>query len=159
MKTLMFIITTALLLSAAQARIGETLDECNARYGAGARAFTDGYEHAVWQKGEVIISAYFLNEKCERIRFEKTRHGPALTDADAAILVEANSGGLSWKECFELIGREWERSDKAVALFDGRSLDIKTPAWSAKETADLEAKLAKEKAAAAAAAKAKLKGF
>jgi hypothetical protein len=159
MKTLLTLITTALLISAAQARIGETPEECNARYGAGAHAFTDGQAHMVWQKGEVIISAYFIAEKCERIQFEKSRKGPALTEADATLLIEANSSGMKWRECFELIGKEWERTDKATALFVGGKLDIKTTAWMAKEEADIQAKIAAQKAEAEAAAKAKLKGF
>ena len=120
MKTSLAVITYLAILSAtAQARVGETVRQVEARYGKPDRVLEEqgslrklGYVHRGW----LIIVGYVAG--VSKSEFDGNRR---LSDADVQQLLALNlTSGTTWKRLPDLGGDQtWIRSDgKVVALLN-----------------------------------------
>lgn len=147
------IVSIILNPAAAHARLGETLAQCEARYGKAK--IIEGTHF--FQKAPMVIGCKFVNGTCESIGIfhsESDRLGQPLemTQVEIEALLEANSKGSTWvKREVMSVDKIWQTSDgliQARYYTFRKELNIMT-------TAELE-RLTEEKAAKE---KAKLKGF
>lgn len=92
----------------AHCRIGETLDECKARYGDPITVLENG---ALFSKSGIFVLTHFIKGKVDEISYYRTsvknpkRH-VCPSDAEAQILLNANSQGSKW----ELQGTYWQHA-------------------------------------------------
>jgi 4-diphosphocytidyl-2C-methyl-D-erythritol kinase len=139
MKTLLCLLCLAVV---AQARLGEKLPECEARYG---KARPKG-ERVEFIKGDIAVSAHFGKDgKCDYIFF--TAHDllkrRSFTDVERATLLKANNlGHLLVRKAPEQGGEiEWESADGevgAVMVGNGSRIVFYTPAGKKALDASLE---------------------
>lgn len=127
MKTLAFLF--ALILSAigpAHARIGETLEECQARYGS-ATEHSKSEGISLFKKSGYIVTCMVTYGKVSVIVFNKEKQresvfNPPLSDEEISTLQKANSGGSEWEETtgqFEHSKRTWKSKDgKLISIYD-----------------------------------------
>jgi hypothetical protein len=135
----------AFAASPAEARLGETEAQCQARYGAPApdllaptdKPLLPGAEkETVFNFDGWRVRVAFLNGKAVRMEYAKLPEAGALkklSEAEVQAILEAQKGSFRWREekprtgnsgldklktAFE--GRKWERSDHAAAklMFD-----------------------------------------
>jgi hypothetical protein len=122
------VLGAAFFARAASARLGETLEGCEARYGfkigqAGADAF-------LFSKDGITITVWFENNRSVRELF-RPAPGTSISEEEAIDLLNANSGGSSWKMQQENLFRGWRtyvRADgQAFAKYEWHgTLDAKT---------------------------------
>jgi len=133
MKTLLILIALAL---PAAARIGETPEECIARYGqpmadmpAGVMAFT---------KAGFRIALLFHQGRAEGISVSKMetnilKNSLPMSEAEITAVLDANGAGKKWKESGAgFTGRSWESEDGSrFAGYDKTKnhLNLYTKAW------------------------------
>lgn len=140
----------------AHARLGETIAQCEARYGKASTIDKDGVTY-FYAKPPMFICCKFVNGVCEVIMLAhlerdvlKTPTKMSAVEIDA--LLEANGKGSTWnKRGVFVSGDEWQTADGLmVAVYYDRNnqLCIMT-----------RAELERLNAAKAAEEKAKLKGF
>lgn len=139
---------------AAHARIGETLAQCETRYGKTVKV-TNGYHF--FSKATMSIACKFINGACEEMCIfhserDVLRHPTELSEVEIEALLEANSGGSVWsKGEAPSMTKEWKTADgllvAAYFTFE-HELVIVT-----------KAEMDRRIAAKAAEEKAKLKGF
>jgi hypothetical protein len=160
MKILAFLLA---LSFPALARIGETYEQCVARYGAATSPPTKGSARFV--KGGIIIMIDFSGGIAQEIRFAGQSDpgsfsGKKLTDAQVQSILDANAAGSPWKDITPngggLVGKELQREDgSAHAMWNymsgtlmiesKASFDAKTAAAKASSDADAAKKAAEEK--------------
>jgi len=112
----------ALTVLPCQARLGETLDQCIARYGQpiSAKDMPDalgvGEKEAIFQKSGYTIVVSFLKGSAGAEEFVK-QGGSDLSDTERDIILQADSARGKWIKS-EKSGIEeiWVREDGAVAL-------------------------------------------
>ena len=122
----------------ARARLGESREECAARYGpaiAEVAPLLQAANCAVFMKGEIRIRIEFLNNKASFLSFSR----PGLRQDDRQVILEANAGTLVWSPPSEFLGRlcwtapanakEPARHAAAYAATDNNFLDIATDEW------------------------------
>lgn len=104
----------------AQCRIGETLDECKARYGNPVELKKDA---ALFLKNGMYVSAHFADEKVDEISYyRKSPKDPKKsvcpTDAEAEILLRANAQDTPWEIEFAH-SRDvlWRNEKKGLSAF------------------------------------------
>ena len=129
------IITFGLLLgvNSLQARIGESQEECIARYGAviekrPAKIPDSDPEATVFSKGGVTVYIEFQKGKAWCVVFRK----PALTASEVAGLLRANMPVGGWGASLEVNGRFCRRS------FDTELLAVLTPPQGPRDPVFLE---------------------
>lgn len=99
MKFIVSLIAGVFLFSSSTlfARVGETLDQCIARYG---RPITDVQwgTKTVFFMSDILIGVDFVDSKAVRITFVKRVNGQdaPLSDAEVAMLMNANGAGRKW---------------------------------------------------------------
>ncbi|RYD67686.1 MAG: hypothetical protein EOP83_02325 [Verrucomicrobiaceae bacterium] len=120
MRLLLLLLVSAL---PASARLGETRDECDKRYGIPVKTLEGG--GIVYAKAGLHIVATFWNSKVSHIMVCKVERDALntpkeLSQNEIEILLKANDGGSEWKksEALAFMRSQWERADgKAVALY------------------------------------------
>ncbi|GEP46179.1 hypothetical protein [Brevifollis gellanilyticus] len=111
MKALLLLSVLISLSSPALARIGETPEQCEARYGKPVKIKAEN--SVSYQKAGMRVDCEFIDGKCARIYFaklEKDAQNAALpiTSEEAKILMEANSDGTPWTKTGELVEEGFE---------------------------------------------------
>lgn len=110
-----------LLTLPASARLGETKDQCIARYGK-PDAISDA-DATVFKKNEFFIIIRFFEGSADSINIRKfdspasTRFGK-LSDIEIKTLLEANGGGKKWVELDALgMSRQWKTQDENLSAW------------------------------------------
>lgn len=139
---------------AAQARLGETLAQCETRYGKTIKA-SKGYH--LFTKGPMSLACRFVDGVCEELvvyhnERDALRHPAEMSEAEIEALLEANSKGSVWsKSEASSLNKEWKTADgllvAAYFTFEHELVII------------TKAELDRRSAARAAEEKEKLKGF
>lgn len=120
MKTLLlFVLVTALSISAGFGRIGETPAECIDRYGA---PVDEEDSQISFLKGEMMVIAYFHAGKCDMLVFSKLDRSSGRTEyaelsaAEIEVLLQANGSGQAWEETSRPFSpdRAWETEGGAI---------------------------------------------
>ena len=98
----------------AQCRIGETLDECKARYGSPVEVKKDA---ALFLKNGMYVSAHFADGKVVEISYYKKspknpKKSVCPTDTEAEILLRANAHDTPWELEFAHGGDVLRRNEK-----------------------------------------------
>jgi hypothetical protein len=106
-----------LLAVPAIARVNETLEQCANRYGAPFKVLKPDVE-VIYQKAGLNIFITFWNGKASMIFFSKMERGALdnpddLSDAEIQTLLDANSGGSTWKksEALLFMKSQWTTAD------------------------------------------------
>ena len=172
------LIAFASLYQQASARIGETPEQCQARYGKPIAVDNDeGITSFTFKKASIIIDVYFYNGKADTINFCKVDSKGkriALSENEVQYLLETNSGGIKWKEpkILTAIGDKlWETEDGnfRANYLDG-TLHIETKEcktrfeteskdWAAKAEIEYKAKVEAKDKKIKAEVKKSLEGF
>jgi hypothetical protein len=132
----------------ATARIGETPEQCRARYGEPTKVEKDK-NMLLFQKGGVLIIVNFYDGKADMISFRKAKQNilgmaEEFSDNEIQNLLKANGGTREWKQR-EIISmnKEWQTEDGEF-LAHLRAMDnimiIATKAHLAREVAKKKAK-------------------
>lgn len=117
------ILASLMLACPALGRIGETVDQCSARYGNPIRIDPATGFHS-YQRGGMDIICKFTEGKCALIVFTHSQrdalgHGTALTADEIDALLVANSAGKAWNKRLTAPGQSWSLSDgSALAQYD-----------------------------------------
>jgi hypothetical protein len=94
------------------ARIGETEQECAARYGEPIKKFPDN--SLAYQKSGLAIIISFFDGKAASVVYRKIAtnalsKGEQLSENEIEILLKSNSGGVPWKKRVAIsITKNWE---------------------------------------------------
>ncbi len=134
---------TLLFASAtSQARLGETVAECEKRYGKPvfSRELDGGYSLRYYSKNRFLIGATFKDGVAAAMTYSKPDSGRAffeeserkgewtaiialqryldlrLNAEEIAYFLEANSGGMKWSAVLD--GRLWRKEDGTEATYD-----------------------------------------
>jgi hypothetical protein len=105
------------LSSTAVARIGETLEQCQSRYGKEIRR-ANGC--SVFIKAGFYIMVQFYEGKADSILFRKVEQNildmpVEISPNEIQNLLKQNGGGKTWKETHEvIIGSSWATEDRSV---------------------------------------------
>jgi hypothetical protein len=149
------IAAAALTTSTLFARIGETEQECAARYGEPIKTFPDN--SFLYQKADLGILITFFNGKADAITYRKIAtnvlgKGEEISENEIEILLKSNSGGVPWKKRVVIsMNKNWETENgELLATY------ITFENWLMVGTKD---HLAREKAEKAAKEGQKLEGF
>jgi hypothetical protein len=122
-KTLFFglLLTIVLIFPwSAHSRIGETLNECEARYGNPLEVKRDA---ALFLKNGMSVYVHFVSGKVDEIAYYKkdskdSKKSVCPTDAEVRILVQANAQDTLWE--FEAAHRRdalWRNKEKGLSAF------------------------------------------
>ena len=112
------IAAAALTTSTLFARIGETEEECAARYGEPIKKFPDN--RFLFQKSDLGIIITFFNGKADAIVYRKIAtnvlgKGEKISENEVEILLKSNSGGVPWKKRAVIsMNRNWETENGEV---------------------------------------------
>lgn len=102
-KTLAMILGATLVATAANARIGETVAACTARYGEPGKSQLDEKQTGVvlYEKNDLIIRLHFVNGKSDLIRYSPGQ--VAKIDLETALyLLEVNGREKKWTQLTEI---------------------------------------------------------
>jgi hypothetical protein len=143
------LLVIALLSSAlpSNARLGETLEQCVARYGNPVTpmdvADSSGGKkgQAIFEKNGYSIAIAFLGGISESEMFSKDDKS-AFTDTEKDTILNANAENLRWSLSTEpSVNDNWIREDDARAIYDrfGRTLLLATKKFILKERAEARA--------------------
>ncbi|GEP46400.1 hypothetical protein [Brevifollis gellanilyticus] len=143
MKALLLLSVLISLSSPALARIGETREQCEARYGKPVRNKEE--EQTVhYEKAGYHIVCEFYEGKCEDISFNHVaQEGEGkplpLSDNEVKVLMESNSGGIPWsltiKEADGFEAWQWNELEAYFNERPVRYLFIATKASAARRRA------------------------
>lgn len=124
MRSFLTLLVLALLPLSAGARIGETSDQCIARYGAVVYA-DSATGMLLFHRAGFAIGVLMHDGKCEAIRFEKLEKdaintAAEITDAEIQTLLASNAGGRTWTQTADKgLTHAWTRHDgEAMAVYD-----------------------------------------
>ena len=139
-----FVLVLMIAGSSARARLGETFEECKARYGDPVKVFQAG---PVFIKGDFQIQIAFYDGKAGLIVFMKASglagvHEP-LSDTEIATLMRANGSKSPWKQEKDSPpgGRGWVTEDGLLfAMYEKNQLWIGTKAGMTRYFRDAAAK-------------------
>ena len=139
MKTILFLLCALLVTSIGEARIGETYEECVARYGEpNGRS---GITHT-FSKGAFTVHASFSEDgKCQMLRIIPHEAG-GIPKATIEAMLAANSDGAAWVELTPERGvRLWRLGEQdRFASYDEKMLLIGTMVLVDKKAEDDKAK-------------------
>jgi hypothetical protein len=123
------------------ARIGETEQECAARYGEPVQKRND---KLLYQKSDLNVFITFFNGKADAIAYRKIAKDQQLSENEVEILLNSNSGGVPWKKRAVIsANREWETENgELLATYDNGDhlLMVGTKDYLAREKAKKDAK-------------------
>ncbi|GEP46405.1 hypothetical protein BGE01nite_56960 [Brevifollis gellanilyticus] len=137
------------------ARIGETREQCETRYGP-AVDVKDGGETSIHVRAGFKVECTFFEGKCDCIAFSKMAASPELaglplTEAEQQLLMGVNSGGKTWalKREVPQLRVQLKVCDGLEAMHNGTShnLRIYTAAYAARFKARMDAAKAADHAA------------
>jgi len=117
MKTIAAATIIMLTASAALARIGESPDECRARYGEPVDSKPGS---AIYVKNGVIICAEFHAGKADLILYVKEKTdalgtSAAFSDTEILTLLKSNAGGQEWQSlAAENLHPEWATKNGSI---------------------------------------------
>jgi hypothetical protein len=119
LRSILLILAAMALALPAHARLGETEDQCIARYGAPTSPAVDNNDNGVpthemfFQKDGYAITVNFLNGKAGTVQFWKKD----ISHDDINALLEANAQGGTWAvdDSPDYSGDAWHRNDGAEA--------------------------------------------
>jgi hypothetical protein len=142
-RTLAAIAAVALTTSATLfARIGETEQECTARYGEPFEKLPNN--SVLYRKSDLGLLINFFNGKADSIAYRKIAKGQQLSENEVEILLNNNSGGVPWKKHAVIsMNREWlTENGELVATYvtHERLLMVATKDYLARRKAKIEAK-------------------
>ena len=136
MKYLVFL-STLLLAASAQARIGETLQQCIARYGQVQTAVPEtGVQ--IFSKNGFLIAVMFLDQRASMVMVSKTHRNSInipdpLSENEIDLILKANGQGTPWIEQGAIIKTgEWLNEESELyASYDRikNLLTIVTQEW------------------------------
>ncbi len=132
-KILLWVLGFTFLTGSIQARIGETVEECVARYGATVEkrpakiSQSDPDAHLFSKKG-VSVWVEFRQGKAWKIAFRKLD----MTEIEHDALLRANMPIEGWGAALDINGKSCRRS------LDGKWVALTTPAGSAREPSLVE---------------------
>lgn len=132
-KILLWVLGFTFLTGSIQARIGETVEECAARYGATVEkrpakiSQSDPEAHLFSKKG-VSVWVEFRQGKAWKIAFRKLD----MTELEHDALLRANMPTEGWGAALDINGKSCRRS------LDGKWVALTTPAGSPREPSLLE---------------------
>ncbi len=168
MKTLTTFIMLLMLGIGAQAHLGETPQQCVARYG-NPTGMDEKQTTFFFTKEGVNVHATFDGGKCVKLILSKQAMGGLLRrdfdDHEVRMLLAANSAGQTWEKSSGFVDDEWVTEKRDLcATHEGvtRRLVIMTQEQSLKEWADQQRAIEADRAAKeakTAAERSKLKGF
>ena len=107
-----------MLSNKASARIGETLDQCKARYGEPVTVDGDTY---TFMKNGLLVIVEFYENKVDLIGFRKAEENALsiaadMSDNEIQTILSANGNGNNWRKREVIsINKEWEAED--VTMF------------------------------------------
>lgn len=114
MKLALTVITgVAIIASVAQARIGETVATCTARYGEPKTVKLDQNQTgvAIYDKNDLGIKLHFTADHADLVRY--TPGEVAQIDLDTArFLIEANGRDKKWEQLTETEETMWSNEDE-----------------------------------------------
>ena len=104
--------------SALFARIGETDQQCVARYGEPTKTLPNN--SFLYQKSDLNIFIIFFNGKADAIAYRKIAKGQQLSENEIEVLLKSNSGGVPWQERAAIsMNRNWETENgELLANYD-----------------------------------------
>ena len=89
------------------ARIGETEQECAARYGEPTKTLPNN--SLLYEKSDLNIFIIFFNGKADAIAYGKIAKGQQLSENEIELLLKSNSGVVPWQERAVIsMNRNWE---------------------------------------------------
>lgn len=113
-----FFIILFFIHNSIEARIGETSQQCEERYG---KPFTDEEDALTgYRKSGLLIFIEFFNNKAEMISFRKAEENilgmaEELSDNEIQTFLKANSGKKEWKKRSVIsMDKEWETEDAEI---------------------------------------------
>ncbi|MGB2559432.1 MAG: hypothetical protein ACPIG6_02405 [Akkermansiaceae bacterium] len=121
MKTIAILIM-ALLPCVGFARIGESREECDKRYGKVTvePLVHEGITYLSYKLHGFSVSLNLIDSKCGRIRYAKTDYGK-LEEAEIVALLAGN--GKDWKK---ISNTQWKDSAGSMAKVTGKYLVVET---------------------------------
>lgn len=120
------LLAVALFTPSAQARLGESLSECAARYGRYIGPVDEAGRIHLFTKDGINTKIHLSADQtvCEALLFTAAEKG-GLSLRIAEALIAANAAGQTWTSLLGDSGKTWTRGDKqAHGYFDGRRLII-----------------------------------
>jgi hypothetical protein len=124
------------------ARIGETEQQCTARYGEPVKKLPN--DSLLYQKSDLNIFITFFNGKADAIAYRKIAKGHQLSENEVEILLNSNSGGVPWKKhALISVDREWvTENGELLTTYDSGEhlLMVGTKDYLAREKAKKDAK-------------------
>ncbi len=111
------VIALAVAVASASARIGETLEECQARYGKPVSAAKPG-EMVAFYKDDIFLGVSFFEGKADLIIFTKKagQRTVHFTDEEIEMLLKANGHGQKWSKVpGSALKARWITDDGSVA--------------------------------------------
>ena len=124
------------------ARIGETEQECAARYGEPIKKLPN--DSLLYQKADLNIFITFFNGKADAIAYRKIAKDQQLSENEVEILLNGNSDGVRWQEREGTsVDREWvTENGELLATYDSGDhlLMVGTKDYLAREEAKKDAK-------------------
>ena len=127
-KFVVVVMASAVMAFRAEARIGETLEQCTIRYGA---PVTKSNTNAVFIKAGFAIAVMFYEGKVDSLgitKIEKDALGKSIEMSENEIsqLLRANSGDRKWKEISHSFERSWLTEDAQIVAIYGPSTHLLT---------------------------------
>ncbi len=128
MRILATLFTFLILCATSQARIGETIAECEKRYGKHQTSETakPGYDEArIYVKNGIAIMIGFQGQEAVLVIYSKfkDRKVLAMSDQEIETLLAANAGGKKWFPDREK-KKTWERVGGQRASYEKNALTI-----------------------------------
>ena len=94
LKMMMKTITILMMLASLSfARVGETIEECNARYGDGD--YIEGEHKMIYKKGDYTVGVYFATGKAIAVSYYREK-GVDLDSIEITTFLEANEQSKKW---------------------------------------------------------------
>lgn len=158
----------ACLVGNVQARLGETEQECEARYGQPTPQVpaTPGSDRTLtYTKDDITVTAEFVKGRCLRIAYTRA-YGKQCPQEQLDVFFKANAGGSGWVK-YQGAGRcDFVRADGARALVTSRydwsapeGVTFTYPQWQKLHDKAVKAADAAKKAAEEAAKKEQAEKF
>jgi len=139
-KNIITILTVLALSTLAHARIGETVAQCDARYGELLKNGENGRHYN--KSGFVVFVNIDKKGKCGKIHYFK-KSDENISTLELKALMRAN--GTGW---VERVGTErlkiWKNNSRVAYLLEGKTLYVYTLAYEAEEDAEAERKKVEE---------------
>jgi hypothetical protein len=120
MRTFLWSVFAILIMStqSSDAQIGETFQQCEARYGSVVRLQTDGLKW--FHKGGFLIAIHFYEGRADRIWYAKGTSNTAevyneLSDSEIQSLLKRNSDDRQWIADDPMLpGKSWHLQDNSI---------------------------------------------